>query len=149
MANFGAWPFADFDFPLLVNGHGHSPFLIIPKRRMANLYKFVDRLESTNSRIKQNSDFEFFHGYFEIEIHLNRGSFLFSVFRLINLRFQWSDFLTITYLGNPESVNGHGHSPILTSESWWMATAIRRVIKILILAIHFKIFIYSNGFFCL
>ena len=67
MANFGAWPFADFDFPLLVNGHGHSPFLIIPKRRMANKYKFVDALESKNSRIKNISDLEFFLAYLKMK----------------------------------------------------------------------------------
>jgi len=34
MANFWIWPFADFDFSILVNGHGHSPLSTIIKLRM-------------------------------------------------------------------------------------------------------------------
>ena len=43
---------------------------------MANKYKFVDALESKNSRIKNISDSEFFLAYLKNEIHWNRASFL-------------------------------------------------------------------------
>ena len=34
MANFCIWPFADLDFSISVNGHGHSPLSTIIKARM-------------------------------------------------------------------------------------------------------------------